>query len=447
MQAKPKLGVNGLFLHRFASGIGQVSRFWLETVADWRQNSGKIESPQVVDKKATKNETESADLKLSGIKGIKPERIQPELGNLLRQSEIIIYLFQEPSNELQEIMQRGRIKWRVAKLPYRRNDLFRQFYWEKFWLPRQAKQDGCNYFFSLYQAAGIFSDKIKHLSLVHDVVPKVFPEYLNNWRKKIYYRAVDRAIRKARNIITVSNFSRQEIARTYQRPVEEIAVAYIACNPIFQKPVSITRRKEVLQRYHLDPNKKYIFNFGGFDYRKNIRGAIEGYAQLLAENFKNNFTAAPDLVLGGTFHPHLVPLVTNIPEEIKRVSQKYKVPTQKFKLLDPAASTDLPALYQAAEVFFYPSLYEGFGIPVLEAMWSHTPVVTSGVSSIPEVISAEAGYLINNPRDVRQIKQKLQEVLFDNPQRRAEKVAKAHREAQQFSWDKFVARVSSSLFD
>jgi glycosyltransferase involved in cell wall biosynthesis len=315
--------------------------------------------------------------------------------------------------------------------------------WEKFWLPKQIKKDGCQEFISLYQSTTILSSRVKHLMIVHDIVPKVFPEYLNNWRKKIYYGLVDKAIKKVSKILTISKFSQREISKVYDIDLSGIKVDYIACDPIFQQEISSQKRTDILKKYKLSSERKYIFNFGGFDVRKNVGRTIEAYGELMNEKIKQGaeLTELPQLVLGGQFHKHLVPLVTDIEEKIKETCQKYNLKTNLFQPIGFVEQVDLPALYQSAEIFVYPSLYEGFGLPVLEAMWSKTPVVTSGTSSIPEVISEEAGYLIDNPNNIVEIKIQLQKALEDSPENREQKISLAYQEAQKFSWQKFTEQI------
>jgi glycosyltransferase involved in cell wall biosynthesis len=156
-------------------------------------------------------------------------------------------------------------------------------------------------------------------------------------------------------------------------------------------------------------------------------------------------TELPRLVLGGKFYKHLVPLMTNVEEKIKEVYKKYNLETDLFQVIGFVKQTDLPALYQSAEVFIYPSLYEGFGLPVLEAMWSKTPVVTSGTTSIPEVISKQAGYLVDDPTSINEIKIQLQKALEDTSENKQQKIDTAFAESQKFSWKKFTERIINEI--
>jgi glycosyltransferase involved in cell wall biosynthesis len=395
---KELVGINGSFLRKPATGIGQVSWHFLQCLIQDKKNK-------------------------DGIK-------------------FIIYMEEELGEDF-SLPSSQDFEFKIITGWYKRDDLVRKILWEKFWLPKQIKKDGCQEFISLYQSTTILSSRVKHLMIVHDVIPKVFPEYLNNWRKKIYYGLVDKAIKKVSKILTISKFSQREISKVYDIDLSGIKVDYIACDPIFQQEISSQKRTDILKKYKLSSERKYIFNFGGFDVRKNVGRTIEAYGELMNEKIKQGaeLTELPQLVLGGQFHKHLVPLVTDIEEKIKETCQKYNLKTNLFQPIGFVEQVDLPALYQSAEIFVYPSLYEGFGLPVLEAMWSKTPVVTSGTSSIPEVISEEAGYLIDNPNNMVEIKIQLQKALEDSLENREQKISLAYQEAQKFSWQKFTEQI------
>ncbi len=144
----------------------------------------------------------------------------------------------------------------------------------------------------------------------------------------------------------------------------------------------------------------------------------------------------PDLVLAGKFHSHLVPLVSDIPNKINQVCQKYNLPKEKIKTVGFVKQKDLPYWYKNARLFCFPSLYEGFGLPVLEAMNSGCPVVAGNNSSIPEVCSEDSAMLIN-AEDANETAEAMHDLLADRELAR-EKIEAAQEETKRFSWDKFV---------
>lgn len=416
---------------------------------------------------------------------------------------------------------------------YKRDDLVRKIIWEKRLLPKEARRDECDIFLSLYQSATVFkkgkkemdshrslssvmtgggNDKgkglIRHIMLVHDAVWKIFPEYLDNWRKKKYYKLVDEGIMKADKILTVSENSRKDIVKHLGITEGGIDVRYVDCDERFRNqngedgqnenngPVCKTAPAE--EDANLDPrsaggddmyrgneNKKisdqvstsssdrrddnYIFYVGGFDIRKNVDGLIEAYGMLWKkweddqressqskiENqpLPNPLSASsadklpkqkeaksfPSLVLAGSFHSHLVPLVTDLPNKIKEVCKKYDLPKEKIRRIGFVEQKDLPSWYKNAKLFCYPTLYEGFGLPVLEAQNCGCPVVTSNVSSIPEIVNIDNAILVN-PESPEEIAGAMYNCLTSEGLRN-KLVSEGKKNVIRFSWDKFTKDV------
>lgn len=332
---------------------------------------------------------------------------------------------------------------------YRRDDLIRKIIWEKFLLPRRVKMDNCQVFFSLYQSVTIFK-KIKHLMLVHDTIWKIFPEYLNNSRKKVYYWLVDRAIKKVDKIMTVSENSKQDIIKYFQITAEKIKVNYIDCSNIFKNPgkesaeqirkvVALKRRKMgekiVAKQRGIKLPQSYIFYVGGFDKRKNVARLIQAYG-LLWQARKKITGKFPHLVIAGKFYPQLIPLITDLPKEIKKVQKKYALPEEMIKLIDYVEEEELPRLYRKAKLFCYPSLYEGFGLPPLQAQNMGCPVVASNSSSLKEILKTGSVLKIN-PKSKKDIYQAMEKVLTNN-ELKDKLVEWGKINAQRFSWDSFT---------
>ena len=318
------------------------------------------------------------------------------------------------------------------------NDLIRKVLWEKKLLPRKVSNDGCDVFLSLYQCPTVLKGA-RHVMLVHDTVWKIFPEYLNNSRKKVYYRKIDKAIKKADHIMTVSENSKKDVMKFYGIQPEKITVNYDDCDPIFKQEYTDEYADEILGNYNL--KQGFIFYVGGFDTRKNTGALIEAYAMLWSHY--HDSMEIPDLVLGGAFHSHLVPLLTDLPEKISEVRNKYKIPTEKIKHVGFIAQKDLPLFYFGAKFFCYPSLYEGFGLPVLEAMNCGCAVITSKTSSIPEVTGDNAAMLID-PNDPEQIMAAMHTFLHDQEgvQRYIEN---AKQRTSLFNWSKFLSITYKTL--
>ncbi len=314
---------------------------------------------------------------------------------------------------------------------YKRDDLLRKIWWEKFLLPRAVRKDGCQALLSLYQSVTVLN-KVPHLMLVHDTVWKIFPQYLNNWRKKAYYFLVDGAISRASHILTISENSKADIVKYFQVEKEKIKIVKEDCDEIYKKFVPKGSVFNVLNNYGIDQRQDFIFYVGGFDVRKNVPLLIDAYGKLF------NLLPAekvPDLVLAGKFNANLIPLVDNIPERIERAIKKYNFSIDKIKLIGFVEQLHLPAIFSSARLFCYPSLYEGFGLPPLEAQNSACPVITADNSSLGEYFASSAELFEDNNADDLALKMK--KVLQDEAL--AEKIKQRGLEnAKKFSWDSFT---------
>ncbi len=315
---------------------------------------------------------------------------------------------------------------------YRRDDLIRKIWWEKYLLPKKIRDDDCDIFISLYQSATIVDEPAWHIMIVHDIIPKLFPEYLNNLRKKIYWQLTEDAIKNADKIVAVSKRTEKDLIQHLGLDGERITISYNDVDEIYKREISPEKEQEVLQKYKLKPG--YIYNGGGLEVRKNTEGLIRAYKFLLEKNKNECFVhELPKLAISGKLLPQLAPLATDVEKLVKELNL-----TQHVLLLDFVPQEDLPALYKNAVVFIYPSFYEGFGLPVLEAMNVGTPAITSKVSSLPEV--GGDGVLYCDPDDIKDMAMVMKNVLLNKDLRKT----LAHRgkeRAKNFNWDKFVKKI------
>ncbi len=368
-----KIGINASFLRKPDTGIGQVTRGFVNELA--------------------------------------------KLGS--HRHEYFLYLEKDTDLELPKNFKKRVFLSRL----WRRDDLIRKIWWEKFLLPGKISKDKCDLFISLYQSP-TFLKGTKHTMLVHDMVPKIFPEYLDNWRKKIYYYLSCQAIKQANKIVTVSEWSKRDIHKYLKVPADRIEVAYPGANQEFFGEIDWGKDNQALEKY--DIFGRYIFYLGGFDFRKNISGLLMAYKLLLLKENVEDI----NLILGGEDKSKYSPLFTDIKREIKELELENRVKITGF--ID---QKDLPAIYRHAELFVLPSLYEGFGLMVLEAMAGGTPVVISKSSSLPEVGGDAALYF--NPYDAEEMARVMNKVLR-NDKLKKRLSEKGKERAKKFGWDKFV---------
>lgn len=321
-------------------------------------------------------------------------------------------------------------------LPFwKRDDLIRKIWWEMSALPREVKKDGCDVLLSMYQSPTVLrsklrnSEKIKHLMVVHDVIPKLFPTYLNNWRKKVYQYLTERAIGKTDKIIAVSHRTEKDIVQKLKIEPHKVSVCHIDVDEIYKEEIGESETSSVLDKYSLKPG--YIYTGGGLEVRKNTESVLRAY-KILLEAY-GHASWLPRLVISGKMMPQLAPLVCDVEAAVKGLGLEKEV-----ELLGFVPQSDLPALYKSASVFVYPSFYEGFGLPVLEAMNQGTPVITAKTSSLPEVGSDSVLYC--DPNDVDDLAMVMKNVLT-NDHLKASLSLKGRERAKHFSWDKFAKKV------
>lgn len=308
---------------------------------------------------------------------------------------------------------------------YKRDDLIRKIWWEKFLLPKRVKKDQCDALISLYQCPTVIKN-IKHIMLAHDIIPKLFPEYLNNSRKKLYWKFTEEAIKSADKIIAVSKRTEKDLIRYLGISEEKITVNYIDVDEIYKKSAA---GLPVLRKYKLKPG--YILAGGGYEARKNVESVIRAY-NFLNDRFKLE-NPLPSLAIYGKILPKSLALATDAEKLAKKLNL-----TKQIKLLGEVSQKDMPAIFGGASVFVYPSYYEGFGLPVLEAMNCGTPVIAGKTSSIPEVGSD--GILYCDPSDIRDIAMVLRNILINKDL--CETLSRRGKErARYFSWEKFTEKV------
>lgn len=341
--------------------------------------------------------------------------------------EFILYLEEDIDLELP-----GNFKKEIFLPIWKRDDLIRKIWWEKNLLPKKARKDQCDILISLYQSATILSDGTFHIMVAHDIIPELFPEYLNNCRKKKYWNLTKKALLEADKIVSVSSRTEKDLIQHLKVEPERISVNHIDVDEIYKKEVSDVKSKKVLKKYGL--KEGYVLGGGGLEVRKNIWGLIKAYHNLSESNKKTHFiNDFPDLVISGKLMPQLAPLVTDAEKLVKELNL-----TGQVRLLDFVPQDDLPAIYRNALVFAYPSFYEGFGLPVLEAMNIGTPVITSKRSSLPEV--GRDAVLYCDPEDIHDIEMVLRNVILHRHLR--EELRKRGKErAHNFSWENFTEKL------
>ncbi|MEM7034514.1 MAG: glycosyltransferase family 1 protein [Chloroflexota bacterium] len=261
------------------------------------------------------------------------------------------------------------------------------------------------------------------LVTVHDLSFMRHPDgavpKLRQWLDQV----VPWSIARATHVLADSHSTQQDLQILLKTPPEKISVVGAGVETRFQPISDQTRRRQVQQKYQLPPH--FVLGLGTLEPRKNFLGLIQAFEQIAAE--------CPDLhlVIGGGKGWLYDAIFT---------AAQTSIVTDRIHLIGYVADEDLPTLYSLAAVFAYPSHYEGFGIPVLEAMSCGTPVVTADNSSLPEV-AGEAALLVDS-NDITGCAQAIKD-LVTQPTLRQQKIAAGLQQADQFRWSVAATKLMS----
>jgi len=259
----------------------------------------------------------------------------------------------------------------------------------------------------------------KYIVTIHDISSFIFARTYPWLRRNYYQVSIRNALHRADGIISVSSATKNDLIKYFPISEDKIRVIPNGVGEMFQSIISPKEILRVREKYHLP--SEFLLSLGVLEPKKNTERIILAYARL-----KEEIANLPKLVIAGSRAYGWKN--SSLFQLIKRLKLEEQV-----LFPDKIEQKDLPAVYHSALLFLYPSLYEGFGLPVVEAMACGTPVITSNVSSLPEV-AGDAAILVN-PYSVSEIAQAMKEVLL-NDRKREEMREKGIKNAQRFSWQK-----------
>lgn len=295
-----------------------------------------------------------------------------------------------------------------------------KFTWPNRQLPEGGQRAGLDLVHVTTPYGSFRRTTFKKVITICDVTPLLFPEAhgrMNVWHHRFVLPAI---LRECDHLITISEASKRDIVRFYRVPEEKVTVTLLAADHCFRPPVSLPEKLPV--------EKPYILNVGTLEPRKNLPCLLRAYAAARKKGLPHR------LVVTGARGWGASPLASLVEE---------------LRLNDDVSFTgfipdhEMPGLYAGAEFFVYPSLYEGFGLPVLEAMASGTPVITSNVSSLPEVAGDAA--LLVDPRSVEELCTAMLK-LAGNRELLGATRARGLAQAASFSWER-TARETWEIYE
>ncbi len=298
------------------------------------------------------------------------------------------------------------------------------YLWFEWGVPYYLKKHNIDVFYSGDTYVSM-KTSVPTLIVCHDIAYKHYPNHLRASHKKYYQNNFPKFHKKADHIVAVSNFTKQDIVSTYDIEPDKVTIGYNATPKGF-KPLEEDEKKKI--KGELTKGNPYFIYVGSLHPRKNVVNLIKAF-----DIFKKEQGTDHKLVLVGR--------MAWKNEELKKT---YETTTHRDDIIFTGhiSNEQLPRYLAAAEALTYVSVFEGFGIPILEGMSSGTPVITSNVSSMPEV-AGDAALLID-PHDPSSIANGMQEVI-SNTQLREDMISKGFERTKEFSWKKTADHIYEEL--
>ena len=296
--------------------------------------------------------------------------------------------------------------------------------WRSWGIRSSLKRDRLDIFHGLSNELpfGIAGQKLAKVVTIHDLIFLRYPQYYPGLDRKIYDIKSRHACRAADTLVAVSEQTKRDIVEFYRVPPEKVRVIYQSCDPIFCRTASESEKSAVRARYNLPP--QFVLYVGSIEERKNLLGLVKA-VELLRKSHDLHLVA----IGGGTDYKEVVAQHVRSAGLSDRVQMRTDI-----------AFADFPQIYQMAQAFVYPSHFEGFGIPIIEALWSKTPVITSNGGCFPEAAGPASVYV--SPSDPNEIADALKRVIGDS-NLRAKMIADGLSHVQKFR----VETVSAQLFE
>lgn len=247
------------------------------------------------------------------------------------------------------------------------------------YFPSNLKKENIDLYHVPQNGIGLYKDiECKTVCTIHDLIPYIMPETVGRGYLLKFLKEMPDIISNSTGILTVSQYSKDDILRYFPIDPDKIFVTPLAANKCYKPLDKELCKRFILNKYNIkDP---FILYLGGFSDRKNVDSLIKAFSKVYKDLDKEH-----KLVILGSYRDSsqkLVKLVDDLNMEDKIIFAGF-IPNE-----------DLPSFYNACEAFVYPSLYEGFGLPPLEAMSCKAPVISSNLTSIPEVVG-DCGILID----------------------------------------------------
>ena len=262
---------------------------------------------------------------------------------------------------------------------------------------------------------GIEKTSIKSIVTIHDLIFIRYPSLFKTIDRKIYYKKSKSACLRANKIIAVSEQTKKDIIDFFNISEDKIIVVYQGCNSIFQKKINIQEKEDINQKYNLPEN--YLLYVGTIEERKNLITLLTALTKLPKKK----------LVVIGNGKSYKIKC-------LKYINQNNL--SERVIFLNNISIKEMAAIYQSAEIMIYPSIFEGFGIPILEALFCKTPVITSNGGCFNEAGGKYSKYI--DPMSAEEIKNAIVEITKSSSLKK-KMIIEGYKYAQEFT-DKKIAK-------
>lgn len=300
----------------------------------------------------------------------------------------------------------------VERLPSSAFDKFFYNLWRQKNIADDLKRDKIELFHGLSGEipVGLTKQGIRTVVTIHDLIFVRFPQYFKLIDRKIYFRKFKYAAEHADHIIAISEQTKRDVVDFLGAPEEKITVVYQSCDQVFKQSYDNEQKKRVIRQYELPEH--FLLSVGTVESRKNILSVVKAMKNIDSQL----------LVVGSTKTKYATELMGYIQTEGLET---------KVRFLKGISNEELAIVYQLASVFVYPSLFEGFGIPIIEALYSKTPVITTQDGCFKEAAGPGALY-IQDPLQVSEIEDKTN-LLLKNEGLRLDLASKGYKFVQKFN--------------
>ncbi len=300
-----------------------------------------------------------------------------------------------------------------------------RIFWEAMRLPFEARRLKGDLIHTVgFSAPLIRSCKV--VSTVHDLIGLIYSDHLSPWSKFYWKRWLPHSFRSSDHLIASSENTKRDILKFLNYPERRISVIPLAADRRFKKIENEIAHRDLKNYFMFD---QFILNVGTLEPRKNLKNLILAYA-MLHKDLRESY---PLILVGKTGWGT---------EELHRLIKESGL-EEDVHFIDYVSDEELVSFYNGASLFIYPSLYEGFGLPVLEAMSCGTPVIASNVSSIPEV-TKDAAVLID-PLKPEEIADAMKLLLLNRSLRQTLGL-KGLEQSKMFSWER-VAKLTTQVYE